>query len=114
MLHHFNCPTICGNPKVATLVFDWNDETGEVTGKDAEYIHDSFAAGNAAAHPYPWSWKLTSTKNKTDMAAVVGWNHVLPDVLKDHYPRLKEDDWPEEDCIGEDGIPIIGKKSLVF
>jgi hypothetical protein len=95
-------------------VFDWDDETGEVTGRDAKYIFDSFSAGRAAAHPYPWSWYLTSTKNKTDMAAVVGWNHQLPDVLKDHYPQLEDDGLPDEDYVDEDGVIVIGRKSMVF
>jgi hypothetical protein len=25
------------------------------------------------------------------MAAVIGWNHELPDVLKDHYPQYEDE-----------------------
>ena len=119
MLHHFNCPDRhtyleWAKDSEYSLIFDWDDETGEVTGRDAKMILAEFRQGHTSIHPIPAVWDLTSTKNKTDMAAVVGFSNILPDVLKDHYPRLKKDDWPEEDCIGEDGIPIIGKKSLVF
>ncbi|MDR3352307.1 MAG: hypothetical protein LBO00_04725 [Zoogloeaceae bacterium] len=94
MLHHFNCPPRDNYREWSrdySLVFDWDDETGEVTGRDADFVLGCFKDGSVSAHPIPWGWKLTSTKNKTDMAAVIGFDNELPDVLKGHYPRLEDD-----------------------
>jgi hypothetical protein len=93
MLHHFNCPPLDNYREWSrdySLVFDWDDETGEVTGRDAEQILAAFRRGSTDAHPFPWGWKLTSTKNKTDMAAVIGFDNELPEVLKGHYPQYDE------------------------
>jgi hypothetical protein len=95
MLHHFNCPhshTYREWSRDYSLVFDWDDETGEVTGRDAEQILAEFRLGHTDIHPIPSTWDLTSTKNKTDMAAVIGYCNELPDVLKDHYPQIPETD----------------------
>ena len=94
-MHHFNCPDTrtyleWTKDTEYSLVFDWDDETGEVTGRDAERILAEFRHGSTDIHPIPAGWKLTSTKNKTDMAAVVGFCNELPDVLKDHYPKFDE------------------------
>jgi hypothetical protein len=91
MLHHFNCPTTSGNPNIGPLVFDWDDETGEVTGPSAEEILKKFKDGEVDAHPLPWSVSISSTKSRTDIAAVVGDNHVLPPELEDYYPQYEDD-----------------------
>jgi hypothetical protein len=117
MLYHFNCPHQHAYREWSqdySLVFDWDDETGEVTGRDAAWILAEFRRGHTDIHPFPSVWDLTSTRNKTDMAAVVGFDNELPDVLKDHYPQIKEDDWPEEDYLDKDGVIVIGRKSMVF
>jgi hypothetical protein len=116
MLHHFDCLYSYKYLEWSqdySLVFDWDDETGEVTGRDAERILAAFRRGYTDAHPIPSVWQLTSTRNKTDMAAVVGFDNDLPDVLKDHYPKI-EDDWPEEDYVNEDGVLVLGRKHVVF
>jgi hypothetical protein len=119
VIHHFNCPHLHSylewtRDSSHSLVFDWNDETGEITGRDAEFVQAAFQDGTVSTHPIPSSWKLASTKNKADMAAVIGFSHELPDVLKDHYPQIEEDDWPEEDYIDKDGVVVIGGKRVVF
>ena len=92
MLHHFDCPD-CVFPKEGyDLVFDWDDETGEITGPSAETILDDFKKGYVSIHPIPSSYDLTSTKNKTDLAAIIGWRNVLPPELADYYPKVENID----------------------
>jgi hypothetical protein len=116
MLHHFECSPLVDYLETTTssLVFDWDDETGDVTGRDAEFILAEFRSGCTSIHPRPATWDLTSTKNKTDLAAVIGDFWKLPPELADHYPQIEEDDWPEEDYIDEDGVAVIGRNSVVF
>jgi hypothetical protein len=91
MIHHFNCPDRVFPGKGYDLVFDWDDETGEITGPSADRILADFREGivsifGTIAH------KLTSTKNKTDLAAVVGESNVLPPELADCYPECEDVD----------------------
>lgn len=106
MLHHFDCPErYPWLPNRTPLVFDWDDESGAVTGPGAPYILDIFRAGHVDLHPCPWAGPVSSTKSPADMAAVVGRSHQLPPVLADHYPR--GDDWdglihdPDGNIIGQ-------------
>ena len=48
--------------------------------------------GGIIAHPIPWSWEFSKEplKNKTDMAAIIGYEHQLPDDLIDFYPKQDE------------------------
>jgi hypothetical protein len=87
MIHHFVCQPTGFKPYAIPLVFDWDDETGEITGPGADMILEAFKEGYVKAHPYPCDHDLTDPRNKTDLAAVVGWAHVLPPELADHYPR---------------------------
>ena len=90
MIHHFDCPHVM--PHIDDqIVIDWDDDTGEITGPSAEEVLAEFKAGVVSAHPIPSSHVLASTKNRTDMAAVIGWNHRLPPELADHYPQVDED-----------------------
>jgi hypothetical protein len=86
MIHHFNCQ---GNPDWVRdpLVFDWDDETGEIAGPSADYVLAVFKDGRVRARPTPWGWNLTSTRNRTDIAAVIGYSWVLPPELADAYPK---------------------------
>ncbi|GHU08351.1 hypothetical protein AGMMS50225_06830 [Betaproteobacteria bacterium] len=100
MLYHFSCPSMSGNPNAGPLVFDWDDETGEVTGPAAEEILSVFMRGEVDAHPLPWGVSISSTKNRTDMAAVVGCFHRLPPELADAYPQYKGGDGAIRDLDG--------------
>jgi hypothetical protein len=91
MIHHFNCPESFGRNN-RPLVFDWNDETGEVTGPGADYVLGCFADGSVGIHPHPAGWDLTSTKSRTDIAAVIGSHWAVPPDFVDDYPKLA-DDW---------------------
>lgn len=89
-----------------TLVFDWDVETGVVTGPDAAYILQVVNGGFVPAHPIPWTWELSAepTKSLTDMAAILGWSHRLPDDLQAHYPEPAEE---IEDASDLDDVPTV-------
>jgi hypothetical protein len=90
MKHHFECPHLWRDDK-APLVFDWDDETGEITGPGAEEILEQFRFGSVGTAE-PASWPLTSTKSKTDLAAVVGKRYILPPELTGYYPQTEYDE----------------------
>jgi hypothetical protein len=100
MIHHFNCPWDAAHVD-SPLVFDWDDETGDVTGQDANFVLACFKDGWIDAHPRPWTWELTSTKNRTDIAALIGSSWVLPPDFVADYPKY-EDDW-DGSVLDEDG-----------
>lgn len=99
MKKHYECAPNVWHKK--TLIFDWDEETGEVTGPNAAEILDVASWGEIWAHPYPCTWKLSAepTKSKTDMAAIIGYWHKLPDDLKDYYPKIWDGDGPDEDGV---------------
>ncbi|MDR2508288.1 MAG: hypothetical protein LBD67_09935 [Candidatus Accumulibacter sp.] len=105
MLHHFDCAPTSGNPKAQSLVFDWDDETGEISGRDVAHVHECFEGKTISAHPMPCSWTLTSPKNRTDIAAIVGRHWHLPPELADFYPELG-DDW--DGVIRDEAGNVIG------
>jgi hypothetical protein len=99
MIHHFNCPERFGsnsNP----LVFDWDDETGEITGPSAEFVLGCFADVAIDAHPRPRIWELTSTKSRTDIAALIGSSWVPPPDFVADYPKYEGGDGAIRDEAG--------------
>ena len=107
MIHHFNCPAHLPD-MYEPLVFSWDDENGEVSGRDADTVLACFRGGVIDAHPYPWSWELTSTKNRTDIAAVIGNFYHLPPELKHDYPVCEADlDLPDGCRLSDDGNSIL-------
>lgn len=98
MKHHFKCSTFSGNPRVDPLVFDWDDEAGTVSGPGAEEIMRWASAGGVPMHPMPagHTFSAEPLKSRTDMAAIIGLQHLLPPELADAYPALVEgEDDPE-------------------
>jgi hypothetical protein len=71
------------------LVFDWDSETGEISGPSADHILQFSKGGSIPIHPHPQGWDLSPEplKSKTDMAAIIGIWHKLPEDLIEHYPR---------------------------
>lgn len=114
MMHHFNLQPTVWHAK--PWVFDWDDEAGEIFGPNANDVRAIASWGGVSAHPLPWAWEFSKNplKNKTDMAAIIGWEHRLPDELVDYYPRLPDDDTPEETYVDEDGIVVIGKDRMTY
>jgi hypothetical protein len=99
MIHHFNCPESFGSND-DPLIFDWDDETGEITGPSADFVLACFKHGNISAHPIPWDWDLTSTKSRTDIAAVIGSLWDLPPDFVDDYPKYEGGDGAIRDEAG--------------
>ena len=87
---HYSLASVGAGPG---LVFDWDQESGTVTGPDAGYILDVAASGHALCHPWAWVHTLSAepTKSRADMAAIVGLYWELPDDLIQHYPQLADD-----------------------
>ncbi|MDR2208852.1 MAG: hypothetical protein LBE22_07780 [Azoarcus sp.] len=105
MIHHFNCAHAMPHI-VDPLIFDWDEVSGEITGPSSERILSVFTSGSVSTHPIPSSHALTSTKNKTDLAAVIGWSHQLPPELSGYYPQLEDDEW--DGSIRDDAGNVIG------
>lgn len=120
MKRHYECPPVrCLVGSTSTLIFDWDSETGEISGPSAEEIkrrakpfkqldrHPRFNVYQLSAEPL---------KSKADMAAIVGFNNVLPDDLKPYYPK-QIPTWPDvppETYIDENGVMILGLDKLMF
>ncbi len=100
-MKHYELPPTVWHEK--PLVFDWDVTTGAVFGPAAARILDMATWGTVSAHPSPWSWNLgpEPTKSLTDMAAILGWAHRLPEDLQAHYPRPADDDEDVEEEPGD-------------
>ena len=103
-------------PHAQTLVFDWDVETGEISGPDAQRILRFAEYGSIEAHPTPWAWTFSKTplKNKTDMAAMVGFDHELPADLADFYPQWPGNGAPDTSYTDEEGVFVVGNDMLLF
>jgi hypothetical protein len=103
-------------PYAQPLVFDWDLATGTVSGPSAQWIRDMAADGSTAAHPLPWQWTFSKTplKSKTDMAAIVGYQHALPADLADFYPKWQGSGAPDVNYTDADGVLVIGNDRLTF
>jgi len=99
-----------------TLVFDWDISTGEVSGPAAQFLLDMARDGSIPAHPMPWQWTFSKTplQNKTDMAAMVGYQHELPADLADFYPKWQGSGAPETSYTDADGVFVVGNDALTF
>lgn len=102
MKKHYECQPAVWHEK--PLIFDWDEETGEVDGPGADTIKERAAWAEVSAHPYGNAWELSKTplKSKTDMAAIIGYSWILPDDLAKFYPQFDEDysDLPPDAIIG--------------
>lgn len=97
MMKHYELQAILDHLKHLTMVFDWDEETGEITGRDAEYIKKC-AVPNSSTDCGCFKYIMSEEplKNKTDMAAILGYNggihYQLPDDLAPYYPKPEEFD----------------------
>lgn len=114
MIKHYECDPATWREK--RWVFDWDDETGEITGPDAETIKQAAEAGGISIHPFPSAWSFCNTplKSKTDMAAIIGLGHRLPDSLIPFYPNIESNYHIEEDGGDNDGVDAIFPKVEVL
>lgn len=103
-------------PYAQTLVFDWDIATGELSGAGAQWIREMAQHGSIAAHPLPWQWTFSGAplKSKTDMAAILGYEHELPADLAAFYPQLPGNGAPDASYTDTDGVVVIGNEALLF
>ena len=88
---HYKCEPAVWHEK--PLIFDWDIETGEVSGPDADTIKEMAEWGSIHAHPYGNVWHFSSEPltNKTDMAAIIGKWWLRPEDFIPFYPKFPED-----------------------
>lgn len=77
------------------LFFEWDSETGMVSGTDAEIVRalveKALAAGSVAIHPHPARYPIADPFTRPDeMAALLGGFWKLPLELADYYPRVSQ------------------------
>ena len=92
MKYSFECQTFSGNPLVGPLIFDWDDDAGIVSGPSAEEIMRYARLGGIPMHPMPAEHTFSGEplKSRADMAAIIGYRHLLPNELQGAYPALIE------------------------
>lgn len=97
-------------------VFDWDEATGTVTGPDAAEIVAMSKWGGIGAHPLPWAVEFSAEplRSKTDMAAIIGLEHQLPEDLAPYYPRLPDDGFPDTGYLDEDDVWVVGRDEVLF
>jgi len=94
---HLVCEPSTGNKHYFTLDMLWDEEAGTLSGVGAEVIHEWIKVGSVGLHPHPGPAHTLSDdplRSRADMAAMIGFQHRLPDVLKDSYPQFDYDDTP--------------------
>lgn len=94
-----------------SLVFSWDDETGVVTGPDADYVVSTaqFAKerGSITSHPWPSTYYVTDPLHSlSDMAAVLGRSWHLTEELARHHPAPPGDSCQGFDAGGADLEPL--------
>ncbi len=86
MKKHYVCRPL--DQRKNALVFDWDEDTGEVSGPSAGRIRELAARHYVPIYPPPQYWDLSTAplKDRADMAAIIGFEHELPEDLAEHYP----------------------------
>lgn len=90
----YKLPPLSINDGYRPLEFSWDENTGELAGRDADYVKVLASQGVVSAHPVPHDYALSAEplKNKTDMAAILGYEYRLPEDLAPFYPQLDAGD----------------------
>lgn len=90
-MKHYELMPVGEHLKQYVLVFDWDEETGEITGRDAEEIK-ACAKPYGVAHTSVLAVRLSAEplKSRRDMAAICsgfgGMTYILPDDLAAAQP----------------------------
>ena len=105
MKKHYECKAFRFSQfdNLPPLIFDWDDETGEISGRDKDYF-EQFDPNESLYIPHPnpgFVYKLGSDpfKSKEDMAAMIYYRYKVPNDLKEYSPKLEPPDVPEGCCI---------------
>lgn len=94
---------------VSPLSFNWDSETGTLSGKDAQAVQEMVTAavkqGFTSLVPPPNSYDIDDPLTKPDqMSAVLGFNWQLPDDLQAAYPQLPEE--PVIEVLDDNGAVV--------
>ena len=89
MRHSHKLPSL--TPGVDRIEFDWDPDTGEVSGRDAGRVLDVVDMakrwGEVLSHPWPTVYPITDpARNPTEMAVVLCRYWVLDKFLADAFP----------------------------
>lgn len=99
---HYECPY--GNDSFSDrLIFDWDIETGEITGPSAGYFKGWKEGDEIDVMPHGWFHTLGKQpfKSKTDMAAMIGLLYKIPKDLEPYYPH---GDWEQAEEDEKNGM----------
>jgi hypothetical protein len=94
--------------RVPDLDVEWDPVAGTISGPGAEYIKEYLEYDHVSLHPPCCGHDLSAEplKSYVDMAAIIGNEYILPDVLAPHYP------YPDSD-FDENVYAIIDGKEVV-
>ena len=92
MKKHYECEPFPNTlfKNLPVLVFDWDEETGEISGRDKAYF-DQFEPNEELHIPMPWpgfTHVLSDSpfKSKKDMAAMILYRYQVPEDLEPFCP----------------------------
>ena len=96
---HIVCKPLSWTTGLETLDFEWNEETGEVSGKSADTVKKwaGMAGELIATNPIPSSYQLSAEplRSRQDLAALLGMWYELPEWLAEAYPKPEDEDAPD-------------------
>lgn len=96
------------------MVFDWDIDTGEVSGPGARQIKELASDGSISYQPIWHTFSADPLKNKTDMASILGFEHAIPDDLAAFFPVMPDDGTPEFTYVDQDGVTVIGRDQMLY
>lgn len=113
---HLVCEPTTGNAKYPHLDLMWDECAGTLSGAGEEWIRELISYGGVKCHPGPgWFHKLSADplRSRTDMAALIGCAHRVPDVLADAYPQGTDNEEIIVEILDEDGN-VIGFDQVLY
>jgi len=110
MVHYELVPSVW---HAKPLIFDWDQDLGVVVGQDAERIKELAADGSISYPTMTVTFSSNPLKNRSDMAAILAYQHHLPSDLEPFSPIPAADGFPDETYVDADGVTVIGRDQIV-
>lgn len=110
------CEPATGNQHIPKLDLVWDERAGTISGEGESWIRDLIKSGEVKCHPGPgWFHKLSADplRSRTDMAALTGCAHRIPDALVDAYPSGSDDEDIVAELLDENGN-VIGTEQVLY